>query len=99
MKNTESIHYIAEQFLRDWSATHANTLVAQHLLDGVRQIILLRERTPRYFCGFKARTKAPVWSYSRQHAKSIDHQTHEVWQAALYNQGEITFPIWDGVKH
>ena len=97
-KDLQSIHYIAEQFLRDWSATQANTLITQHLFDGVRQVILLRERGPRYFCGFKSRTKTPVWSHVRAQARSIDHETHEVWQAALYNMGEITFPIWNGVK-
>jgi hypothetical protein len=97
-ENLACIHYVAEKYLADLEACEANALTTERIERGCLQILLLRDRSPEYFCGLN-QNGIPVWSYDVKYAKSIDLVQINVWTETLVELGEFVMPIWNGVRH
>ena len=97
MRELKNVHYVAEQFLKDYKATQAQEYYTASLETRERCIILIRDRIPEYFCGYKSDSKTAVWSHDIRYAKSIKESQAESWIDHLAHKGETVFPMWNGV--
>jgi hypothetical protein len=92
-----------EKFTEDealeFLATIATPAEVKAVIHGVPQVILFRNKTPEYFCGFKPRSLEPVWSYDIKYAKQIDYDKAHIWAATLERISEPVLAIWHGVKY
>lgn len=98
MSKLDEIHYIAERFLENYEAEQAQEFTTMSIERGMLQVILVRDKMPEYFCGFReGDTHRPVWAHDPKYAKSIDLAESDTY---LFHWPEgYVFRIWNGVKH
>ena len=60
--------------------------------------VVVRDRIPEFFVGFKYGGNTPVWSHARRLAKALPYNDFEKWQTALFLTGEVAFPIWTDLE-
>ncbi len=86
----EDIHYIAEQFIKDYQATQADTLTTENLEESSRLVCLVRTKSPQYFVDFKRSGIGPVFSHDIRFAKRIRQSEALQWIDSLLAHGQLT---------
>ena len=92
----QDINYVAEQFLRDPWAKEADSFTTPQIEFEISEahVLLLRDRIPEYFVGYKMATRTPVFSHDIKLAKRIAESQRQHWEDALANDGVLVFPRW-----
>jgi hypothetical protein len=86
---TGDIHYIAEEFLKDPWARHANTFTTSSLIEADTYVVLVRATTPKYFYGYKRSSRTPVFTHDLKLAKRILDVESHTWQDSLASDGVV----------
>jgi hypothetical protein len=87
VQELDSIHYVAEQFLREYNASEANTFVTESTrfvkpAPPDVQYIITRNQVPMYFAGTKPSGNV-AWAYDKRFAKLLTKRESELWMESL----------------
>lgn len=84
--HSDEIHYIAEKFLEDYTATQAQTLTTERLEAADTQVVVLRDRIPEFYCGHKPSGRI-VWSHDKRFAKYVNMPEADFLMNELTREG------------